>query len=55
MYVPQIIIESIVDTIINTRDFCGNETEAAIEAAFEAGLRGDDLKKAAGVNQKYIF
>lgn len=39
-------IEQIVDVIINTRDFCGNEHEAATEEAFELGLRGKDLETA---------
>lgn len=39
-------IEEIVDSIINTRDFCGNEKEAAIETAKELGLTGDKLIKA---------
>ena len=42
-------IQQIVDVIINTRDFCGDENRAAKEEAFELGFRGDKLVQAVKV------
>ncbi|MCH9712688.1 MAG: hypothetical protein K0U20_08710 [Proteobacteria bacterium] len=33
------IIEVIADAVITTRDFCGNETEAMLDTAFDMGVR----------------
>lgn len=33
------ILESIADSIITTRDFCGNEREAAFDTAYDLGVK----------------
>jgi hypothetical protein len=45
-YISDNTIANIVGAIITTRDFCGDEREAAVDAAFDAGLRGADITKA---------
>ncbi len=45
-YIADSIIQNIVDVIINTRDFCGNEWEAATDEAYASGLVGSDIPKA---------
>lgn len=36
------LLDSLVEVIINTRDFCGNEREAAIDYLADEGIRGDE-------------
>ena len=42
-------IEQITEAIINSRDFCGDENQAAKEEAFELGFRGQKLAAAVRV------
>ena len=37
-FIPETVIDEVVDIIINTRDLCGNEGIAALEHAKELGL-----------------
>jgi hypothetical protein len=71
MFISENIINQAVDLIINTRDFCGNESEAICDfcadegisdwrkvyriARFRANARWNSYKKAAGVNAKYCL
>ncbi len=41
MFIPTHIISAAVETIITTRDFCGNEREAVRDFAIENGFRGE--------------
>lgn len=45
-YIPDSTIENIVDAILNARDFCGNEKEAAYDAASDNGLPKELWNKA---------
>lgn len=70
-YISENIIDSAVDLIINTRDFCGNERQAVRDycadekindwqkvykiANFRANARWNQYKIEAGVNPKYCF
>ena len=70
-YISENIIDSAVDVIINTRDFCGNERQAVRDycadekindwqkvykiANFKANARWNQYKIEAGVNPKYCF
>ena len=45
-FIPEILVDQLVDVIINTRDFCGNEGVAALELAKELGLDKADAFKA---------
>ena len=70
-YISESIIDSAVDLIINTRDFCGNERQAVRDycadekindwqkvykiANFRANARWNQYKIEAGVNPKYCF
>lgn len=70
-YISESIIDSAVDVIINTRDFCGNEKQAVRDycadekindwqkvykiANFRANARWNQYKIDAGVNPKYCF
>ena len=70
-YISENIIDSAVDLIINTRDFCGNERQAVRDycadekindwqkvykiANFRANARWNQYKIDAGVNPKYCF
>ena len=70
-YISENIIDSAVDVIINTRDFCGNERQAVRDycadekindwqkvykiANFRANARWNQYKIEAGVNSKYCF
>ena len=70
-YISENIIDSAVDVIINTRDFCGNEKQAVRDycadekindwqkvykiANFRANARWNQYKIDAGVNPKYCF
>ena len=70
-YISENIIDSAVDVIINTRDFCGNERQAVRDycadekindwqkvykiANFRANARWNQYKIEAGVNPKYCF
>ena len=40
MYISENVINDVVDIIVNTRDFCGNEKEAAIDRFFDHGIVG---------------
>lgn len=46
MYISDDTINSTTDAIINARDFCGNEREAAIDHLAELGIKGKDATKA---------
>jgi len=48
-FVSEIKIEVIQQRIINTRDFCGDEQEAANDAAWDCDLTGEDAKKAINI------
>ena len=41
MFIPKHIIAGAVQTILNTRDFCGNEAEAVRDFAIENGFPRD--------------
>jgi hypothetical protein len=41
MFIPTHIIDGAVETIITTRDFCGNEAEAVRDFAIENGFKAD--------------
>jgi hypothetical protein len=43
-HIPETVILDAVDAIINARDFCGNEREAAFEVAAEHGFRAERTK-----------
>lgn len=43
-HIPESVIAEAIDVIINTRDFCGNEREAVLEFAAEAGFAGEAAK-----------
>ena len=42
MYIPENVINDVVDIIVNTRDLCGNEKEAAISRFYDHGIVGND-------------
>lgn len=44
MFIPSDVIDLAVETIIVTRDFCGNEKEAVREFAVESGF-GSEWEK----------
>ena len=48
-YISDSIISEAVDTIISSRDFCGNEKSAVLEFAAEAGFKGADALKIYGI------
>lgn len=40
-FIPDHIIDAAVETIITTRDFCGNEREAVRDFAIDNGFKAD--------------
>lgn len=43
--IPETIIRGAVEVIITTRDFCGNEREAALDFAHDNGFTGEAAAK----------
>jgi hypothetical protein len=48
-YIPDETLELIADAILNARDFCGDEREAALDAAYELGVPATHADKAARI------
>jgi len=48
-FISEIKIDTIKQRIINCRDFCGDEQEAANDAAWDCDLSGEDAKKAINI------
>lgn len=44
-YIPDAVITLAVEAIITTRDFCGDERQAALDVAADYGYTGQDAQK----------